>query len=258
MMDNFRIDGKVAVVTGASRGIGRALALGLAQSGAHIVAVARGRQGLDETVQRIQAQDGSAEVLELDVQDVDAGQAAIDRIAAERGRLDILVNCAGTNARSSATEIKAEDFDRVWSVNVRGVLFLSQAAGRIMLKAGSGKIINIASATSFIGLNKVASYATSKGGLLQMTRTLASEWAPHNVQVNAVAPGFILTDLNKKLWEDEALLNWVVGNTPAGRLGSIQDVVGAVQFLAAPASDFICGHVLVVDGGFLSGGPWPL
>lgn len=257
-MDSFRLDGKVAVVTGASRGIGRALALGLAESGAHVVAVARGRQGLDETVQQIQSGGGSAEVLELDVQDVASGQAAIERIAAGHGRLDILVNCAGMNVRSPATEITTEDFDRIWSVNVRGVLFLSQAAGRIMVRAGSGKIINIASATSFIGLSKVGSYATSKGGIVQMTRTLASEWAAHNVQVNAVAPGFIRTDLNRKLWENEALYDWVIGNTPARRLGSPDDVVGAVQFLASPASDFICGHVLVVDGGFLSGGPWPL
>lgn len=257
-MDNFRIEGKVAVVTGASRGIGRAIALGLAQSGAHVVAIARGKPGLEETVALIQALGGSAEELELDIQDIAAGQTAIEAIAAAHGRLDILVNCAGINARSEATEISPEDFDRIWSVNVRAALFLSQAAGRIMLKAQSGKVINIASATSFIGLNKVTSYAASKGAMVQMTKAMASEWAKYNVQVNAVAPGFIVTDLNKKLWENDTLRNWVVGNTPAGRLGTVEDVVGAVQFLASPASDFICGHVLVVDGGFLSGGPWPL
>ena len=257
-MSNFRIDGKVAVVTGASRGIGRALAIGLAQSGAHVVTIARGRPGLDETVRAIEAEGGTAEALELDIQDIEAGQVAIEQIAAKHGRLDILVNCAGTNARDSATDIKPEDFDRVWSVNTRSVLFLSQAAGRIMINAQSGKIINIASATSFIGLSKVASYATSKGALVQMTRTLATEWSRHNVQVNAVAPGFIRTDFNKKLWENTDVYNWVVGNTPAGRLGAIEDVVGAVQFLASPASNFICGHVLVIDGGFLAGGPWPL
>jgi NAD(P)-dependent dehydrogenase (short-subunit alcohol dehydrogenase family) len=258
MTDLFRLDGKVAVITGASRGIGRAIAAGLAGAGAHVIALARGKEALDQTVADLRAEGGAAEAVELDVQDIAAGEQVINAIAVQHGRLDILVNCAGANARDAATDIKPEDFDRVWAVNVRGALFLSQAAGKIMVGAQSGKIINIASATSFIGLSKVASYATSKGGLVQMTRTLATEWACHNIQVNAVAPGFIRTDFNKKLWENETLYNWVVGNTPAGRLGSVDDVVGAVQFLASPASNFICGHVLVVDGGFLSGGPWPL
>jgi NAD(P)-dependent dehydrogenase (short-subunit alcohol dehydrogenase family) len=256
-VDSFRIDGKVAVVTGGSRGIGRGIVLGLARQGAHVVAVARGKEGLEETVAQIRAESGSAEAVQVDIQDITAGQQMMDNVAARHGHLDILVNCAGTNARDLGTDIKPEDFDRVWSVNVRAALFLSQAAGRIMTKAHSGKIINIASATSFIGLSKVASYATSKGALVQMTKTLATEWARYNLQVNAVAPGFIATDFNKKLWENESLYNWVIGNTPAGRLGSIDDVIGAVQFLASPASNFVCGHVLVVDGGFLSGGPWP-
>lgn len=257
-MASFRVDGKVAVVTGGSRGIGRGIALALAAAGAHVVVTARGQEGLDETVAQVQAAGGSAEASSFDIQDIEAGKAVIDGVAAKHGHLDILVNCAGTNARSAATEIKIEDFDRIWSVNVRALLFLSQAAGRHMVAQGSGKVINIASATTFIGLSKVGSYAASKGAVGQLTKTLASEWAVHGVQVNAVAPGFVRTELNKTLWENKPVYDWVVGNTPAGRLGKVEEVADAVVFLASPASDFISGHVLAVDGGFLSGGPWPL
>ncbi len=254
----FRLDHKVALVTGGSRGIGLAIANGLAGAGAHVVIAARTQDTCDRAVEQIRSRGGSAEAVALNVQDIAAGQQTIAQIVSRHGRLDILVNCAGTSARDLATDIKVEDFDRVLAVNVRDALFLSQAAGRVMLQARGGKIINIASATSFIGLSKVATYATSKGALVQMTRTLATEWAPYNVQVNAVAPGFILTDFNKTLWENQALYDWVIHNTPAGRLGKPEDVVGAVLFLASPASDFVNGHVLVVDGGFLAGGPWPL
>ncbi len=257
-VDFFRLDQKIALVTGGSRGIGLAIATRLAQAGAHILVAARAEDTLAQAVDHIRAVGGSADKLVFDVQDIAAGQEAIDHSVTQYGRLDILVNCAGINVRAPATEIKPEDFDQVYQVNVRGPLFLSQAAGRAMIAAGSGKIINIASLTSFIGLSKVASYAASKGALVQMTRTLATEWASHNVQVNAVAPGFIHTDLNAKLWQNEAMLNWVVGNTPAGRLGTPEDVVGAVHFLASPSSDFVTGQVIVVDGGFLGGGTWPL
>ena len=257
-MDIFRLDHKVALVTGGSRGIGFAIASGLADAGAHVVIAARTKETCDRAVEQIRSEGGSAEAVVLNVQDITAGQQTVAQIVSQHGRLDILVNCAGTSARDLATDIKVEDFDRVLSVNVRGALFLSQAAGRVMLKAGGGKIINLASATSFIGLSKVTTYATSKGALVQMTRTMATEWASHNIQVNAVAPGFILTDFNKALWENHALYDWVINNTPAGRLGKPEDVVGAVLFLASPASDFVNGHVLVVDGGFLTGGPWPL
>lgn len=257
-MDWFRLDSKVAVVTGGSRGIGLAIAEGLAQAGAHVVLVARGEETLSGAVDKISGAGGSAEGVALDVQDIGAGQQMIAEVVARRGRLDILVNNAGMNIRAPSTEVTPEDFDRILAVNLRGPFFLSQAAGRHMVSVQSGKIINIASLSSFIGLSKIAAYASSKGALVQMTRTLSSEWARHNVQVNAIAPGFIRTDLNRKLWDNEVLLNWVIGNTPAGRLGAPEDIVGAALFLASPASSFVTGHVLAVDGGFLSGGTWPL
>ncbi|MBI5666394.1 MAG: glucose 1-dehydrogenase [Chloroflexi bacterium] len=257
-MDWFRLDSKVAVITGGSRGIGLAIAEGMAQAGAHVVLVARGADMLTEAVNRICASGGSAEGIVLDVQDIAAGQQMIADVIARRGRLDILVNNAGMNIRTATLEVTPDDFDRILAVNLRGPFFLCQAAAKHMVSAQTGKIINIASLSSFVGLRKIASYASSKGALVQMTRTMSAEWARDNVQVNAIAPGFIRTDLNRKLWENEAVLNWVIGNTPAGRLGTPEDIVGAALFLASPASNFVTGHVLAVDGGFLSGGTWPL
>jgi NAD(P)-dependent dehydrogenase (short-subunit alcohol dehydrogenase family) len=257
-MDWFRLDSKIAVVTGGSRGIGLAIAEGMARVGAHVILVARGEETLSSAVNKICAEGGSAEGITLDVQDITAGQNMINGVVERHERLDILVNNAGMNVRAPSTEVKPEDYDRILGVNLRGPFFLSQAAGRHMVAVESGKIINIASLSSFIGLSKVASYAASKGALVQMTRSMSSEWARYNVQVNAIAPGFIRTDLNRKLWENETLLNWVIGNTPAARLGTPEDIVGAALFLASPASNFITGQVLSVDGGFLMGGPWPL
>ncbi len=257
-MDWFRLDSKVAVVTGGSRGIGLAIADGLARAGAHVVLVARGEDQLADAVNSIVTAGGSAESIVLDVLDIAAGQQMIADVIARRGRLDILVNNAGMNIRTPSTDVPPEDFDRILAVNLRAPFFLCQAAGRHMVSVQRGKIINIASLSSFIGLRKIVSYASSKGALVQMTRTLSAEWARDNVQVNAIAPGFIRTDLNRKLWDDEAVLSWVIGNTPAGRLGTPEDLVGAALFLASPASDFVTGHVLAVDGGFLSGGTWPL
>jgi len=257
-MDNFRLDGRIAVITGGSRGIGLAIAVAFAQAGAHVIIAARDEQALQAAADQIKAENGSAQAMQLDVADLAACGSIVDAVVSEHGKLDILVNNAGINARDLAVDVKVENFDRVLGVNLRGAFFLSQAAGRVMVPAKRGKVINIVSATSFIGLSKVSTYGISKGGLLQMTRALATEWARDNVQVNAIAPGFILTNLNRKLWENEQLLGWVLGNTPAGRLGKPEDVVGAAVFFASSASDFVTGQVIGVDGGFLAGGPWPL
>jgi len=257
-MEMFRLDGRVAVVTGGSRGIGLAIARAYAGAGAHVVLTARTEATLAQAVSAIQAEGGSAEAVAFDMADIDSGRALVDRIVATHGRFDILVNNAGLNVRQPATEVTPEAFDRVQDVNLRGPLFLAQAAGKVMLAQDSGKIINIASISSFLGLAKLASYATSKAAILQLTRVLSSEWAHANVQVNAIAPGFIVTDLNRALWDNDGVRNWVLGNTPARRLGTTDDLLGAAIFLAGSASDFITGQVIVVDGGLLSGGAWPL
>ncbi len=257
-MEMFRLDGRVAIVTGGSRGIGLAIARAYASAGAHVVLTARTEDTLLQAVAAIQAEGGSAESAAFDIADIDAGRALVERVAAAHGKLDILVNNAGLNIRQPAADVTPEAFDRVQAVNLRGPLFLAQAAGRAMLAQGGGKIINIASLSSFIGLSKLISYASSKGALLQMTRVMSSEWAHANIQVNAIAPGFIVTDLNRALWDNDDVRNWVLGNTPARRLGSTDDLLGAAIFLASGASDYITGQVIAVDGGLLGGGAWPL
>lgn len=257
-MQLFRLDGRVAIITGGSRGIGLGIARAYAQAGAHVVLTARTQDTLDEAVASIQREGGSAEAVAFDIADLEAGRAMVDGIAAKHGRVDILVNNAGMNVREAATDIQPHNFDLVQSVNLRAPIFLSQAAGKHMLAAGSGKIINIASMSSFLGLSKLTSYATSKAAILQATRVMSSEWAQANVQVNAIAPGFIVTDMNRKLWDNEPVRNWVLGNTAARRLGSVDDLLGAAIFLAAPASDFVTGQCIIVDGGIMNAGPWPL
>ena len=257
-MEMFRLDGRVAVVTGSSRGIGLAIARAYASAGAHVVLTARTEATLNEAVAAIQADGGSAESVAFDMADIDSSRALVDRVVAQHGRLDILVNNAGLNVRQPVTEVTPDAFDQVQAVNLRGPLFLAQAAGKVMVAQGRGKIINIASLSSFIGLAKLTSYAASKAALLQITRVMSSEWAHANVQVNAIAPGFIVTDLNRKLWENDEVRNWVLGNTPARRLGTTDDLLGAAIFLASSASDFITGQAIIVDGGLIGGGAWPL
>ena len=174
------------------------------------------------------------------------------------GRLDVLFNVAGVNFRHAAETFPEEKLDEILAINVRGNFLMARDCGKAMIRQGSGKIINIASLHTHQSLDGVSAYGTSKGAIGSMTRALAVEWAKYNIQVNAIAPGFIVTDLNAKLWENPAMLNWVKERTPAGRLGERDDLIGAAIFLASAASDFITGQVLYVDGGFTAGQTWPL
>ena len=257
-MKRFSLEGRTALISGASRGIGKAIALGLAEAGADVAVGARSREALEAVAAEISAMGARALALPLDVSQVAAIPGAVRQVVDTLGPIDILFNVAGINIRKPAVEVEEDDFDRVMDINIKGAYFLCREVGRGMIRQQRGKVINIASLTSAIGLPKITVYTSSKGALAQLTKGLAVEWGPHNIQVNAIAPGLIRTDLNQDLWEDRKMLDWALGLTPAGRLGTPEDIVGAAIFLASPAADFVSGQVLFVDGGIMSGSMWPL
>jgi NAD(P)-dependent dehydrogenase (short-subunit alcohol dehydrogenase family) len=252
-LDAFRLDGRVAVVTGASRGIGRALALALADAGADLALASRSAEGLEAVSAEVAARGGRALAVPTDVADVAQVRRLVERTVEAFGRLDVLVNNAGLNIRRPALEFTEQDWDAIHAVQLRGVFFACQAAGRVMVQQGYGKIINIASLTSVIGIKHVVPYAAAKGGVVQLTKALAVEWAPLGVRVNAIGPGYIETDLTQPLFQDPERSAWIHSRIPLGRRGYPADLMGAAVFLASPASDYVTGQVLYVDGGWLAG-----
>jgi NAD(P)-dependent dehydrogenase (short-subunit alcohol dehydrogenase family) len=246
----FSLEGKKVMVTGASRGIGRALAKGLARQGAAVCCVARSEQGLRETVEEIIRQDGDAVWLRADLSDGNDAEDVVARAIAELGGLDVLVNNAATDHASSVVDTDIETWDHVIGVNLRAPFLLAHAAGTHMLQQGSGKVINVTSILSRVAVRNNSAYISAKTGLLGFTRALALEWARKGVQVNALAPGFIRTEMTQELWENERGTEWVVKRTPMGRWGEVDDLIGAAIFLASPASDFMTGQALYVDGGW--------
>jgi NAD(P)-dependent dehydrogenase (short-subunit alcohol dehydrogenase family) len=256
----FRLVGKVALVTGASRGLGRAMALGLAGAGADVALAGRDRGTLEPVAQEIERDLGcQALPAPLDVADLEAIPSAVEAVVTRFGRIDILVNNAGMNIRNSTLDYTPEEWDTVLDTNLKGTFFLTQQVGRHMIGAGGGKILNISSMTAFLGVPTVPAYTASKAALQQLTRMLAVEWAEHNIQVNALAPGWISTDLTAALKTHphlEPRYRWILSRTPAGRFGEPHELVGAAVFLCSPAADFITGQILAVDGGILAGSDW--
>ena len=251
ILDLFRLDGRVALVTGAARGLGQAMALGLAEAGADIV-------GLD----RCESDETGAAVMNLgrrfmqvccDLREASVADlnAIVAQIVAEMGRLDILVNNAGIIRRAPALEFSEADWDDVLQVNLKSVFFMSQAAGRVMAPQGGGKIINIASMLSYQGGILVPSYTAAKSAVAGITRGLANEWAKHGINVNAIAPGYMATDNTAALRADVEREKAILASIPAGRWGTPADLQGAFVFLASDASAYVTGTVVPVDGGWL-------
>ncbi len=250
LQELFGLSGKVAIVTGGGQGLGRAVALALAGAGADVAVLARSQEKVQAVAAEIEALGQRSLAISCDVTDRASVTAAVEHVIGALGRIDILVNGAGTISRQPAVEISEEDWTPVIETNLSGVFWMSQAVARKMLPQRSGKIINIASATSRIGLARRISYAASKGGVVQLTRALAAEWAPHGICVNAIAPGFFHTEINDELFRDPHWRENLVSRIVAGRPGVPGDLAGAAIFLASPASDYVTGHVLYVDGGY--------
>lgn len=251
ILERFSLEGKVAIVTGTTRGLGQAMSAALAQAGADIFGVSHSREA-GETMALVEAAGRSYRHFQADLEKSAGLQRIADAAVAEFGRLDILVNNAGTILRNDSIDFTEEEWDRVMNLNLKTAFFLSQAVARQFIKQGSGgKIINIASMLSFQGGIRVPSYTASKSGLKGLTMLLANEWASKGINVNGIAPGYMATDNTAALRSDEKRNAEILARIPAGRWGQPDDLGGAVVFLASAASDYVNGYTLAVDGGWL-------
>lgn len=251
-MKAFDLTGSVAVITGAGSGLGKAIAKALAQHGADVaVTELPGKTALaEETVGELLALGRRAQAIPLDVTDLGSIDALVPTVVGSLGRLDILVNNAGLNIQRQALEVTEEDWDRVLDVNLKGLFFCSQAAGRHMIEHGGGRIVNIASQMGLVGYWRRAAYCSSKAGVVNLTRVLAIEWAKYGINVNAIAPTFVLTPLTAPMFEDADFKADVLARIPLGRLADPDDVANAAVYLASPAAKMVTGQTLAVDGGW--------
>jgi len=248
------VSGKVAVVVGGTSGIGRALALGLAEAGADVVPTSRRVEQVRETAAQVEAIGRRSLAIASDVADRASLQHVLTETVARLGNVDILVNCAGTTKRTPTLELDEELWQSILDTNLTGTLRCCQIFGRHMIERGYGRIINIASLSSFVALYQVAAYAASKAAVASLTKSLAIEWARHGVCVNAIAPGVFRTPLNTELLDSTGRGKEFLVRTPMGRFGKVEELVGAAIFLASDAASFVTGEILVVDGGFLASG----
>lgn len=254
----FSVADQVVLVSGGSRGIGRAIARGFAERQARVIITGRDAETLQQAAQGMGEGKHPVQTIVCDVADPAQIAATVTRVVDEFGRIDTLVNVAGVNKRQRAEKFTVEEFDFILDINLKGAFFVAQEVGKQMLAQQSGSQIHIDSLNTHAPLKGVIPYAMSKFGVVGMTRGLAAEWGEFGIRVNSIAPGFILTDLTRKLWSDPTMQEWGRRNTPLGRLGEVDDLIGAAIFLASPASAFMTGQVVRVDGGFSAGMLWPI
>ncbi|WP_435930063.1 2-dehydro-3-deoxy-D-gluconate 5-dehydrogenase KduD [Dryocola sp. BD613] len=251
ILDAFNLQGNVALVTGCDTGLGQGMTLGLAEAGCDIIGVSR--KIPQDTAEKVQALGRRFTAIQADLSQPDVIPGLVEEAVARMGKIDILLNNAGTIRREDALEFSEKNWDEVMNLNIKSVFFLSQAVAKQFIKQGSGgKIINIASMLSFQGGIRVPSYTASKSAVLGVTRLLANEWAQYNINVNAIAPGYMATNNTRQLRDDEARSKEIVDRIPAGRWGKPEDLQGAAVFLASNASDYINGYTIAVDGGWLA------
>jgi NAD(P)-dependent dehydrogenase (short-subunit alcohol dehydrogenase family) len=248
----FSLQGKKALVTGASRGIGRALALGLAQAGAAVAVTGRHEDSLRTVVSEIEALGGRSVGHVMDVTNIGGINETIRKAAHDLGGLDILINNAGTESVSESLKVDESLWDLIVNTNLKGAFFCARQAGEIMAASGGGSIINVCSLTSSVGVPTAVPYTSSKTGLLGMTRALSAEWAPKNIRVNAIAPGYFRTALTDVFFQNEEWSTSMARKIPMGRFGRLEDLIGATVFLAGEASLYVTGQMLTIDGGYLA------
>lgn len=248
----FDLGGRRALVTGASRGIGEALAIGLARFGADVAVTARDVAGLADVVAAIEELGRKAVPVAMEARSVAGIRRGVAEAAAALGGLDLVVVNAGTEEACASLEVEEDLWDRIHETNLRGAFFTAQAAARLMREAAGGTILNICSLTSAVGVPTAAPYGASKAGLLGLTRALATEWAPLKIRVNAIGPGYFRTALTEMFYADEAWQRAMLAKIPAGRFGDLRDLVGSAVFLASDAARYVTGQILYVDGGYMA------
>lgn len=250
----FSLNAKVSLVTGAARGIGRSMAIGLAEAGSDLMLVDVLEDRIKQTSQEVSKKTGRRVACRVaDLEDTESLSSITDTCLEEFGRIDILINNAATTARKPFLDISPDEFDSVMAVNTKATYFLSQYVARIMITRGQGgKIVNMASLTSEIGMHNLTAYGASKGGIYALTKGLAVELAPYKICVNAIAPGFFVTDLTASVWQTKEKREWIESRIPLGRPGTPDDIVGTIVYLVSPASDYLTGRVIFLDGGWMA------
>ncbi|MGI6096798.1 MAG: SDR family NAD(P)-dependent oxidoreductase [Dethiobacteria bacterium] len=253
-MELFSLEGKNAVVVGASRGIGKSLALTLARAGANIIPVSRSPEKIKQTALEAEAFGVKAQAIPADVTIKEEVEKLKEEALSALGKVDILVNCQGINIKKWALELSPEEWKQVIDINLNSVFMTCKAFGSSMVEQRYGKIINIASMTSYVGIHRSSAYSASKGGIVQLSQVLAMEWAPYNINVNCIAPGFFRTEITRPVFSDKEAYNRIIARTPMKRVGEVEDLSGTLLYLASSASDYVTGITIPVDGGFLAYG----